>query len=439
MLIRFAVENHLSLKAYSELSLVASSLTDEGIDLIRSDGFPEALLPAVAIYGPNASGKSNLIFAIRSFRHDILFSHRDAASSSGTGRTPFLLDAASRSNPTRFDADFLIDGTRYHYGYTCDDERFIDEWLYAFPKGRRQTWFLRNSDDFEFGKNFPGKNRTISEFTGPRSLFLSSAASNNHELISPIYEYVRDGISYYGGDNITLMEEYLSNESSKKMILDFLSRSDFGVSDISIKERKLSDRSIEMINEFIPIMQRTLNLSSPDRFMPMVQKEPQLGHRGENGQTFYLNWNQESQGTTRLVSMLGPIMDAMARGKILLIDEIDSSLHSMVSSVLIKAFGDGSVNRHRAQVIFSTHDTNLLCSGCLRRDQIWFTEKSNEGATSLYPLTDIATRKTDNIERGYLQGRYGAIPFIRNWKSLFADTHLLSRNDQSSLDFEKGS
>lgn len=421
IIIRFGIENVLSFREYSELSFVASSLSDEGTDLISPSGVPTSLLPAIAIYGANASGKSNVIQSLEFFRRRILNSHKESTSTSGTNRIPFLLDEDSQKRPSRYDADFIISGVRYHYGFTCNDSDFIDEWLYAFPKGRRQTWFFRRDGKFEFGKSFSGRNRTLAEFTSSKSLFISTAAQNNHELILPILNYFRDNLIYLSGQNMQLMEESLSNPEQRKMILGFLSRSDFGVSEIKIKETKLPDKSIEMIHEFMPIVQRHLGASgeSMPPMPPMVNKEFELGHLGSGRKTFFLNWRLESQGTRELLSLLGPLMDAIAKGKFLIIDEIDSSLHSVVASVLIRAFASSDINGRGGQILFSTHDTNLLCSGVLRRDQIWFTEKNEEGQSSLYPLTDISTRKSDNIERGYLEGRFGAIPFVGDWRRLF--------------------
>lgn len=433
ILIRFAAQNAYSLRNYSEITFVASSLKDDQTDLLSARAGGEDLLPALAIYGANASGKSNILASLRFFREFIIESHRDAPTTPKLDRVPFLLDEESRTQPTKFDADFIVDGTRYHYGYALSDTEFVSEWLYSFPKGRRQTWFVRESGEFEFGKNFTGKNRTIAEFTPKNSLFLSSAAHSKHDLVIPIFNFFRDSFLFYQGESLDLVQQHLNDDESRDLIMAFMAKADFGVSDGRIRERKIPQKSVDLLNDFLPLVRRHMgDDGDPLPALPTARKEPQLGHRGEQGKTYFISWSLESQGTRQLVALLGPLLEALRNGKILVIDEIDSSLHSLVAAVLVKAFGSADTNLNRAQLIFSTHDTNLLCSNCLRRDQIWFTEKDSGGETHLYPLTDISTRRSDNIERGYLEGRFGALPFVGDWRSLFDFSAPISSEIESS-------
>ena len=212
MLLRFGVTNRLSMRAQQELSLTASSLKDPTGGLIDCPSAPSgSVLPAVLIYGANASGKSNLVNSIRVMKEMVLGSHRELEPGGGVpARRPFALAPASSLNPTRFDVDFVMDGVRHHYGFEASDEAFVSEWLYAFPKRHRRMLFEREGGEFHFGRALGGQNKAIAALVRPNSLYVSAAAQNGHEQLSGVFAYFRSirgagGRGHPGGDSVVVL------------------------------------------------------------------------------------------------------------------------------------------------------------------------------------------------------------------------------------------
>ena len=412
MLLRFSAANHLSIKEPQALSLTASSLKDVEDGLIASAAAPEArVLPAAVIYGANASGKTNLVAALKRMRWLALYSHSRGEPAEGVRRTRFALDPACERVPTMFAADFVLENIRYHYGFEASDEAFAAEWLHAFPSGRRQVLFERNGEHFLFGRGLTGRNKTISELTRPNSLFLSAAIQNDHEHLSKIAEFFRlidsDTAVSIPAAVVLMM---LAETDVDGRVINLLERVGTGVIDYRRQETELPTEVENLQREFLSVFQRFVKEpldAEPQRGNVTVQ----LAHRGHQGDKIFFDLNRESAGTRRLLILLGRVFRALDEGTLLVIDELDASLHTQACEAVLALFSSATTNPKGAQLIATTHDTNLLRSPLLRRDQIWFTEKDAEGATHLYPLTDIRTRKGDNLEKGYLQGRYGAIPF----------------------------
>ena len=408
MLLRFGVSNHLSIRDYQELSLAASSLKERQEELINCAAAPNgSVLPTVVIYGANASGKSNLINAMETMIGMVLFSQTKGKPSGGVPRHPFRLDDNSPRSPSRFDIDFLIDGVRHHYGFETSDSAFETEWLYAFPKSHRQTLFERTGDEFRFGRRLKGQNRIIASLTRPNSLFVSAAAQNGHEQLSKVFSYFR---SIRGDQNIAASEEEVSErltgEEIDRRVIDFLKKIDTGVIDYRLGESEFSEKDLGISRELFTLLAKHAS-EEPPKWATI-----ELAHRGRGDAPFYLDMERESAGTRRLLIVLALAFHALDEGSPLFIDELNASLHTQAAEAVLKLFCSRETNPKGAQLIATTHDTNLLKSPLLRRDEVWFTEKDSEGATRLYPLTDIRTRKGDNIEKGYLQGRYGGVPFI---------------------------
>jgi AAA15 family ATPase/GTPase len=414
MLLRFSVANHLSIKETQELSLVASSLKDVEEGLITCAAAPGGrLLPAVVIYGANASGKSNVIDALRFMCQAILFSHRRGEPGGGVDRTPFALDSASSNVNTLLTTDFVVEGIRYHYGFAASDEAFTSEWLHTFPGGRRQTLFERDGQSFRFGRSLKGRNRTIASLTRSNSLFISSAAQNDHMQLLKIFEFFH---TIEGDIEISTPSEIIATRIGRdevdRRVINFLHAIGTGVIDYQVVERAVSVE-VQAIKESISAAIEK-HIGRPLRTESKADDSRstiELAHRGSDGRPIFFNLDMESAGTRRLLVVLGKAFRALDRGTVLVIDELDASLHTQACEAALALFSSRATNPRGAQLIATTHDTNLLRSSLLRRDQVWFTEKDAEGATHLYPLTDIRTRKGDNIEKGYLQGRYGAIPF----------------------------
>ena len=409
MLLRFSVSNHLSLRDSQELLFTTSSLKDKAEGLIACAAAPRGtVLPAVVLFGANASGKSNLVHALSAMQRMVLFSHTRGDASGGVRRHTFKLDASYSDKPSRFEIDFVHQGVRYHYGFEADDTAFLSEWLYAIPKSHRRLMFEREGNDFRFGRELKGQNNTIAGLTRSNSLYLSAAAQNSHEQISIIYEYFR---SLSCNMNIVKRSEnWSSNKEIDDQVIKFLSRLDTGICNYRIREIDRSEESRVAVREVLSVVKKLTNAPiDPNEEDKQVTVE--LAHRSRDGAPVYLDLGMESAGTRRLLVMLSLAYRALDKGTPLVIDELDVSLHTLAGATVLQLFCSPETNPKGAQLVATVHDTKLMGWPGLRRDQIWFTEKDEDGATLLYPLTDIRTRRSDNLEKGYLQGRYGAVPF----------------------------
>ncbi|HVC63707.1 MAG TPA: ATP-binding protein [Acetobacteraceae bacterium] len=405
MLLRFGVQNLRSICDMQELSLVASALDDAPGGLIDCPPAGGHLLPAVVVYGANASGKSNLVKALRWMRQAVLLSHTRGEPGGEVPREPFALDPAIRNAPTICDVDFVIDEVRYHYGIEASDQAFTREWLYSFPSGRRQMLFERKEQIFEFGRNLRGRNRIVADLTRPNSLFVAAATQNDHEELSKVSSFFRA----VGGEDLRPVTK---GSDANPRVVEFLGGVGTGVIGTRLKKIEFTEESLEFARGFQSLIEKTFGNARSIQLE--VDSEPhkiEFAHRGRNGADIYFDLDDESDGTRRLLALLAPAFRALDASSLMVVDELDASLHTQACEALLALFASPKTNPKGAQLIATTHDTNLLRSPLLRRDQVWFTEKDAEGATHLYPLTDFRTRKGDNLERGYLQGRYGAIPF----------------------------
>jgi AAA15 family ATPase/GTPase len=420
MLIRFAIENHLSIKEKQEISLVASSLQDKGADLISASKIN--LIPAAIIYGANASGKSNFVLGFEFLRDTVLNSHQRGGPETKIPRNPFLLDEKSRSLPTTVDLDFFLRGVRFHYGFSAADKSFTEEWLFAFPSGKKQTWFhrLARKKQIYFGKQMKGPLRTIESLMRPNSLFLSVAAQNAHVQLTPLFEYIRNFTLKYVVENRTgdALMAFAEGKVDDR-IIHFLDQADSGIityrfEDVLEKFKKRGFDQNELARDFLELVKKYTKsrIDLKDLNLEDIRpKKMSLGHRVASGIPQFFELSLESAGTLRLLILLKSIFEALDRGSLVVIDELDASLHTYLAENLVKLFNSRVTNPRGAQLVATTHDTNLLRKDLIRRDQIWFAEKDHNGATNIYPLTDIRTRNSDNLEKGYLEGRFGAVPF----------------------------
>lgn len=411
MLVEFRVENHRSLRDEQALSMEVARPHDAEA---RSASTP--LLPVAALYGANASGKSNVLGALRFMRDAVIHSHRFWSPDGGVPRDPFAWGDKARE-PSLYELTFALDGVRHEYGFVIDDERFLEEWHYVWPHGRKQVWFEREGDEFRFGEHLKGENRVAEKITRPNGLFLSAAVQNRHEQLEPVFRFLRRMRFHKvpgqrGPVHSDDLPRWLRGESAQLSLFDqdhdaeraahleafrlLLRAADIGIIDIKIQAEDEGGASLR------------------DR-LRRSRNRVFLQHRGPVADA-WLPLEEESAGTQQLFRLAPLVLDTLFRGGVLVMDELEASFHPLLALQIIRTFNDPGQNPHHAQLIFSTHDTNLLGTTLgapsLSRDQIWLTEKDDEGATRLYPLTDFKPRKEENLERGYLQGRYGAIPFL---------------------------
>ena len=396
MLIEFRVENYRSLRDEQALTLEAGRIGESSDPRPRGvAGHGESLLPAAVIYGANASGKSNVLAALAFMREVVILSHRQWEPEGGIPRTAFAW-GGKRNESSMFEASFLVGETKYVYGFSVDDKAVVEEWLFAWPNHRKQMWFEREGDRFKFGEHMKGPNEAVMEVTRPNALFLSAAAQLGHKQLTPVYTWFR-GISPVNilGRRSPMFHAGFIDEADDTLaarIRQLLKAADIGIVDM---------KSIETEQE---LRGRTLR-----------RRRILLQHQADDDDS-WLNLEEESGGTKALFRMAPLLFRTLDLGGLLLVDELESSMHPLLGLAIVKMFSSPKTNPKNAQILFTTHDTNLLGTTLgeppLRRDQVWFTEKDEEGASKLYPLTDYKPRKAENLERGYLQGRYGAIPFL---------------------------
>jgi len=411
MLLRFTAANFRSLRDEQELSLVATSLGDLDRALLAPLGLREKALRVAAIYGANASGKTNILRALHFVWTAVSESQTSWKPDQRIPRQPFRLAGDQRGKPSTFKVDLMLDGTRYEYGFSVDDERVVEEWLDAYPSTRRQKWFRRSLDSFSFGKFLTGKNKLIEGVTRQNSLFLSAAAQNNHEQLTTIYRWFTSKLLFVTSDRELIRHTTIrmcKDPKFKIRLEEFLREADLGLVSIEMTERDVPAAT----KKLLAALRETGDFDKLPAEFPAKVPDISFVHRCEHDKNVTLPMNLESDGTLAFFELLGPVIDALDEGGVICIDELDSSLHPLLALELVRVFNSAERNAKGAQLLFNTHDTNLLDLSILRRDQIWFTEKDRCGTTHLYPLTDFKPRKQENLQRGYLQGRYGAIPFL---------------------------
>ncbi|WP_394821135.1 ATP/GTP-binding protein [Pendulispora albinea] len=376
------------------------------------------VLAVAAIYGANASGKSNVLAALRFMRDAVLQSYRIWSPDGGVPRDPFAWGAHAGES-SLYEVSFLAEGVRYDYGFVVDDERVLEEWLHASPMGRKQTWFEREGNDFKFGEHLRGENRAVERLTRTNALFLSTAVQAGHEQLERIFRWFRTMHTHAvlaapGTYSFRLaMDEDVPSLTIGQQRHLFDTLNDAASSEHMARFRELLRAADVGILDFK--LQKPEDEELGARGRRRARFRILLQHRS-NDRDRWLSLDEESHGTQQLFRLAPLILHVLRKGGVLVIDELEASFHPLLALHIVRTFNDPAKNPKNAQLIFSTHDTNLLGTTLgepsLRREQVWLTERDDEGVTKLYPLTDFKPRKAENLERGYLQGRYGAIPFL---------------------------
>ncbi|MYW80405.1 hypothetical protein F610DRAFT_02821 [Streptomyces sp. LaPpAH-199] len=419
MLLRFQVTNHASLLDEQELSLVATD-RHPGRAESQIPGGSEAAVPAVAVYGTNASGKSNVIDSIGWMRSAVLSSFRRWDPSGGVPRRPFALGGGAAGRPSSFAVDFVVGGVHHQFGFSVDDERVTEEWLYYYPEGRQRRLYERGADDtVTFGRWLTGRRKLIAELLRPNSLYLSVAAAQGHDQLGEVFRWFRTGLRMATDHDfarrldhtVRLCLEVGGGEGGRP-VLDLLRFADLGVSGLEIQDWDESTR--EDHRRITQALREALG--NKVRVQEDSTHRVRVEHRTADG-VFPLDLAYESSGTRTWIGLIGPVVTALAEGGVLCVDELDARLHPYLVDALVGMFQSAETNTTGAQLIFSTHEAALLGRNArteLFRDQIWFTEKDARTlATRLFPLTEFAVRQSgDNLETRYLGGRYGAVPHL---------------------------
>ena len=386
MLLQFSVTNHRSIKATATISMKAAADRSMQETLISPDGKKE-LVPVMALYGANAAGKSNVIHALLLMREMVCGSYAKPLKGAELPYEPFAF-VEGETDPTAFEAIYYYEGIKYAYGFSFDRARIISEYLYHWPNGREALIFSREKDQYTFRDSIQ-EQMTLASRTSENRLYLTSSNEWNCAQTEKAYLWFQQklhGLMTVGASNERTIQAIRKGGDEKQRIIREMMLADLGICNVVLSGT--SDQ-------------------------PIISTVHQLTDDKGRQKQYTLRLGQESMGTQRFFSSIGSWLDAMNNGAVLVVDELESSMHPLLTRHLIEMIQDQTVNRHHAQLIFTTHDTGLLDLKLLRRDQIWFAEKNEKSMqTDVYALTEFSPRKEENIARGYLQGRYGAIPFI---------------------------
>lgn len=418
MLLRFAVTNHLSIRDRVEITFVATQLKELNETLLPSQYARHGLLPVLALYGANASGKSNVLHALMRLRLLVITSFKRQDDEENFPFSPFRLDDVSGDKPTEFELDFIYDGIRYQFGTHINASGILKEWLYTFPKSHQQVLYFRDVESKEgiyFGRNLTGSLRQIESITKKKSLFLSTAKQSGHPVLSKISDIFKRGITVElrngNASGQTIADRLKKKPEIQEAVSRYLTLADTGISNIRVETIPVAEQERTQVNELMKAMSKWAGTDTLSE-APETKNQLQLGHLSGDGKVRYLDFRDESLGTQYLLTLLPLIVETLQTGGVLVLDEITTSLHTILAKHLVGLFTSKTVNAKGAQLLFTTHDTNLLNQEILRRDEIWLVEKAQDGTTTINPLSDIKTKNTDNLEKGYLQGRFGGIPFI---------------------------
>lgn len=422
MLLQFSVANFRSFHDRRTLNLVASN------DQTHSDNtfaVPEQsklrLLKCAGVYGPNASGKSNLIKALAFMRRFVIESATKYQSGDAIPVAAFKLSEDTAPKPSEFEIVFISEGNRYVYGFTADSERVHREWLTVARTAKPSLLFQRmltdaGETDYRFGGSWKGGSEHLKRQTRGNALFLSVAVQYNNPTAQPVFDWFRSqlrGISDQPSEEKAYTIQEIEKEStSKNVVLAAMQIADLGIDDLRVESVPLADSPLwaKLGDEE---RKKLLSQIPPDREVHL--RRVKTGHRMIDHPEA-LVWldldTEESGGTDRFFSLLGPWLYMLKQGCTLFIDEFGTRLHPLLTRMLVGMCQDTRIKSRKHQLIFTTHDSSLLNAELFRRDQIWFTEKDPNQATDLYSLWDYRVRKDENFESGYLKGRYGAVPFI---------------------------
>jgi hypothetical protein len=410
MLLEFRFRNFRSFRQEAAFSLLASTdkeLEDTNTISTALKVIPRTLRSAV-IYGSNASGKTNVLAGL-SFMQNLIAGSASLQPGQALNFQPFRLDADAPGQPALFEITLLLDGARYQYGFEFNASRVTSEWLLVYTKQKPQRWIDRTivDDRDEYGStpHLAGQKRLWQEATRPNSLFLSTAVQLNSDQLRPLYDWLTQSLVVFLNGGIipwNLSTTALQTLKTNEAITALIAAADIGISGI----RAVQEKGLVQSLQFDLLTGKSEHRSGPqDILVPMFRHS-----FGQVSAEF--GYADESQGTQKLFALAGPLLDILDKGRTLAIDELDRSLHPLLTQQIIRAFNDPEVNRNGAQLIFTTHDTSLLSAHLLRRDQVWLTEKDASQASSLIPLTTFSIRKGEALEKGYLSGRYGGLPIL---------------------------
>ena len=434
MLIEFSVGNYRSFKEKVTFSMVAANLVSQDKNLDINNVFAVdkelSLVKSAAIYGANASGKSNLAKAIQFMKWFMVNSSKETQSTESIGVERFKLSTETDGQPSFFEIVFLLDGQQHRYGFTADREKVVSEWLFYVPKQRETKLFSRQGDKFDIAKVY--KAEGIATKTRDNALFLSVSAQFNVQKSESILRWITLQLNLISGlDDIKSSKDKIRDLFRVDLhdeVIKLIAQFDLNIIEIGQKQSQ-SDiafkadmaKAGEHRENRLAILKKHFDNLMSDRPIETIHQKFDRNKEVISLESFDL-LTEESEGTQKLFALASVLVDTFKHGKILIIDEFDARLHPLMSRSIVELFNSNDTNPHHAQLIIMTHDTNLLSNKIFRRDQIWFAEKDRYGATDLYSLAEYKVRNDASFESDYIKGKYGAIPYIQVAES-FIEAH----------------
>ncbi len=418
MLLQFSVNNFRSIKDTVVFSMATAS-KDSG----NSFKFRKyELLTSAVLYGANASGKSNILQAMTFMRRVVLNKIKVIQSTDTLPHDPFRLNTSTQNASSTFEIVCFIGDVKFRYGFEADETTVYSEWLYADEKGSEAKLFYRDIEDEEyvnpvFKEGYIFFDKKASKINiSKNQLFIWKCDQNDGSISKSILNWFNnfnliDGLDHTGYSNYTMKK--MEDSKFKNEIVKLVKTADIGIDDIALQEEEVSTDFFEKM----PLPEELKKQIVGDGGLIQVSVNTYHTKYDENnsavGKEIFELDDEESLGTRKFFKMSAPILNTIEEGKVLIIDELDASLHPLLTMHLIRLFNDKNINTKNAQLIFATHDTNLLKPHIFRRDQIWFTEKDKYGSTHLYSLAEFKNvRQKEDFEKQYIQGKYGAVPYL---------------------------
>ena len=404
MILEFSCANHKSIKEKIVFSTIASS--DDTYEETLKVFSKYRVLRSAVIYGPNGSGKSNFLSALE-FMRNLVCNSINHQPGQGIFQAPHKL--CDLKTPSEYAIQFVKDGIRYAYGFSIVENLVKEEYLYYFPKGKQVKIFERDESGVKAGDRYKGVFDLGMSILKENRLFLSCVANfSNIEEVERAFLFFQNDIVVYNPHvnnwieySIQLMQK---DEEVRQMFLEFLGELKTGIKDIKVKLEKIQVKPSDLPVDMPEPLKNVLTMQEASRIDAKIVYD--------KFQTDLMV--EESVGIKRLFEVICPIIDIIKNGKILICDEFEMGLHESIVHYIIQTFHKANQDKF-AQLIFTTHDTSLLDKDIFRRDQVWFTELNEERATELYSLVEIKNvRKTENLEKGYVSGKYGAIPMLNH-------------------------
>jgi AAA15 family ATPase/GTPase len=438
MLLQFSIKNYRTFKDKATLSLIASNYdkdTREDENIYSEENFGLRFLKSAVVYGANASGKSKLLDAFAFIRNFVINSSKESQKGETINVHPFLLSDETENEPSEFEIIFLYNKTLYRYGFEATKDKIVSEWLYYKPKTKEVELFYREGNNFNtHNRSFTKGGTVVKEgLVRDNALLVSVAAQFNEKTAINVIEWFKrlrtlSGLNESGYQGFTMGKT--EDPKHKAKILELLKAADLGIQDIKLQKLDIDSLPKGMPKELRDKIIREVSEEKKEFVSDVLttHKKYNIEKKAIDNVTFSLD-DDESSGTGKFFALTGPILDVLENGYTLVVDELDSKLHPNLVCKIVSLFNSKELNKKNAQLIFNTHDTNLLSSGLFRRDQIWFTNKDKYGVAKLYSLADFKSdevRKTEPFEDNYIMGKYGAVPFLGFFDNL---KFFLSQNE----------